>query len=64
MNNDKPFIDFDEEIDFILDECNKEGISIDRDTVEFIMNLDMKFLELKGIVTPVEEYEDIEEEEE
>ena len=61
MNNDKLFIDFDEEIDFILDECNKEGISIDRDTVEFIINLDMKFLELKGIATPLEEYEDIEE---
>lgn len=61
MNNDKPFIDFDEEIDFILDECNKEGISIDRNTVEFIINLDMKFLELKGIATHVEEYEDIEE---
>lgn len=54
MNNDKQFIDFDEEIDFILNECNKEGISIDRETIEFIIDLDMKFLELKGIATPVE----------
>ncbi len=54
MNNDKPFIDFDEEIDFILNECNKEGISIDRDTIELILDLDLKFLELKGIATPLE----------
>ena len=54
MNNDKPFIDIDEEVDFILTECKKEGVSIDRDTIELILDLDLKFLELKGIVTYTE----------
>lgn len=51
MSNDKPFIDIDEEVDFILNQCKKEGVSISRKTVEFILDLDLKFLELKGIVT-------------
>lgn len=55
MNNDKPFIQFEEEIDFILTECKKEGVSIDRDTIELILDLDLKFLELKGIATPLED---------
>ena len=55
MTNDKPFIDIDEEVDFILTECKKEGISIDRDTIEFILDLDLKFLELKGIITYTED---------
>lgn len=55
MSNDKPFIDIDEEVDFILTECKKEGISIDRDTIELILELDLKFLELKGIATPLED---------
>ncbi|HBG7256473.1 TPA: hypothetical protein KRA45_002436, partial [Clostridioides difficile] len=58
MNNDKPFIDIEEEIDFILTECEKERVSIDRDTVEFILDLDLKFLELKGVVTYTEESEE------
>ena len=52
MNNDKPFIDIDEEVNFILTECKKEGVSI-----ELILDLDLKFLELKGIVTYTEESE-------
>ena len=55
MNNDKPFIEFEEEVDFILTECNKEGVSRDRDPIELILDLDLKFLELKGIATPSEE---------
>ncbi|HBF6471700.1 TPA: hypothetical protein ACP6IR_004127 [Clostridioides difficile] len=58
MTNDKPFIDIDEEVDFILNECNKEGISIDRNTIEFILDLDLKFLELKGIATHTEDSEE------
>lgn len=53
MNNDKQFIEFEEEVDFILTECNKKGVSINRDTIELIINLYLKFLELKGIVTPL-----------
>ena len=58
MNNVKPFIDIDEEVDFILTECKKEGVSIDRDTIELILDLDLKFLELKGIVTYTEDSEE------
>lgn len=58
MTNDRPFIDFEEEIDFILGECKKEGVSIDRDTIELILDLDLKFLKLKGIVTYTEEFEE------
>lgn len=47
-------INTDEEIYFILNECKKEGISISRETLEFIFDLDLKFLELKGIATPCE----------
>lgn len=58
MSNDKPFIDIDEEVDFILNQCKKEGVSISRETVEFILDLDLKFLELKGIATYTEESEE------
>ncbi|MEG1312121.1 MAG: hypothetical protein RSD47_08965 [Romboutsia sp.] len=55
MNNDAPCIEFDEEVDFILAECKKQGFSISKDTIEIILDLDMKFLESKGIAIPSEE---------
>lgn len=38
-------------MNFILEEWRKEGAYIDKDTIELILDLDLKFLELKGIVT-------------
>lgn len=52
MNNEQPSIDFEEEVDFILDECKKEGIIIHRETIEFILDSDLRFLESKRFATP------------
>ena len=52
MNNEQPFVDFEEELDFILNECKKEGIVISRETIEFILESDLRFLETKGLATP------------
>lgn len=46
-----PVIDTEEEIDFILEECEKKGISISRETLEFIFDLDFEFLKQKGVIT-------------
>ncbi|MEG1009123.1 MAG: hypothetical protein RSF67_04805 [Clostridia bacterium] len=52
MNNEQPFVDFEEELDFILEECKKDGINVSREIIEFILDSDLRFLESKGLATP------------
>lgn len=52
MYNEQPSVDFEEEVDFIFNECKKEGIIISRETIEFVLDSDLRFLESKGLATP------------
>lgn len=51
MYNEQASVDFEEEVDFIVNECKKEGIIIARETIEFILDSDLRFLESKGLAT-------------
>ena len=52
MYNEQPSVNFEEEVDIILNECKKEGIIISRETIEFVLDSDLRFLESKGLATP------------
>lgn len=47
---DKVFIDSNELEEFIFTECKKKGLNISKETIELVLDLEMEFLDSKGLI--------------
>lgn len=50
---DKVFIDSNEMNEFILDEAKKRGFNISEEIVDLILDLEMEFLNSKGLIEEI-----------
>ncbi|MBX9138660.1 MULTISPECIES: hypothetical protein [unclassified Clostridium] len=52
---EQPFIDAAEMTDFIFEKCTSSGYEVSKEIIDLVLDLEMQFLESKGIVTYTED---------
>ncbi|WP_428818121.1 hypothetical protein ACQR2L_19230 (plasmid) [Clostridium butyricum] len=50
---EKAFIDSNELNEFILEESKKRGFNISEEIIDLVLDLEMEFLDLKGLIEEV-----------
>jgi len=52
---EKTFIDATEMTDFIFEKCTASGYEVSKEIIDLVLDVEMQFLESKGLVTYTEE---------
>ena len=52
---EQPFIDAAEMTDFIFEKCTASGYEVSKEIIDLVLDLEMQFLESKGLVTHTED---------
>ena len=52
---EQPFIDVAEMTDFIFEKCTVSGYEVSKEIIDLVLDLEMQFLESKGLVTYTED---------
>ena len=52
---EQPFIDAAEMTDFICEKCTASGYEVSKEIIDLVLDLEMQFLESKGLVTYTED---------
>ena len=52
---EQPFIDAAEMTDFIFEKCTASGYEVSKEIIDLVLDLEMPFLESKGLVTYTED---------
>ena len=52
---EQPFIDAAEMTDFIFEKCTPSGYEVSKEIIDLVLDLEMQFLESKGLVTYTED---------